>query len=575
MPQAVESVTLTVEQLTEHLQNLERRVAALEKSEAAVPEATTSVMVQTQPTHPQVANWGFPPLDGAAGILATLGKAVLGMAGAYLLRALAETSSIPKLPLLIIAILYACFWMVWAARVHVASRFASATYALTSVLILSPLLWESTVRFQSLSITAASFCIVALVVLALGLAWRSELQMVPWIATTSSIATAMVLIIETQDLAPVATAILALALLIEAAVCMGVRQTVRVLPALAAGFAVWLMAYLMTRSEGVPEGYHVVSPSTITAVSVALMGIYAASVAIRGFVWRNRISLVDIVQTALAFAVGCFGILRAGREASATALGIVFLVCAVICYWSALVRFAQESHNRNRRISVTWALGLLLTATLLVFPPTWQASFLSLAALGAAFLYDRTGKLSIGIHASIFLAAAVAMSPMIQYLAGALAGTVPSVSDWRIWVIAVSAALCYWIGSHHAEIEAKKRLLWILPVLLLGFAIAALLISATVMIGGHRIDSQASVLSVVRTITNCGLALAYGFLGGRFKRVELTWAAYATVGFGTVKLLLEDLRYGNAESLVFSLLFYGLVLILLPRMARRMSETTM
>ncbi len=573
MPHAVESVTSTLEQLTEQVQNLERRVAALEKSEAAVPEATAGVTVQIQRSHPQPPNWEFLPQDGAAGILAILGKAVLGIAGAYLLRALAESSSIPKLPLLIIAILYACFWMVWAARVHAASRFASATYALTSALILSPLLWESTVRFQTLSTAEASFCCLAFVALAIGLAWRSELQLIPWIATASSLATAMVLIVETQDLAPVATASLAVALLIEAAVCMGVRETVRVLPALAADFAVWLMAYLMTRPEGVPEGYRVVSFVTITAVSIALMGIYAASVAIRGFVWRNRISLVEIVQTTMAIAVGCFGILRVGREASATALGIVFLICAVICYWSALVRFAAESHNRNRRVSVTWGLGLLWAATLLLFPPTWQATFLALAALGAAFLYDRTGKLSIGIHASIFLAAAAAMSPMIQYLAGALAGTVPSVSDWRIWVNALSAALCYGVGSHHGEIEAKKRLLWILPALLLGLAIAALLISATVALGGHRFASQAAVLSVVRTITNCGLALTYGFLGRRFKRVELTWAAYTTVGFGTVKLLLEDLRYGNAESLVFSLLFYGLVLILLPRMARRIGET--
>ncbi len=35
-----------------------------------------------------------------------------------------------------------------------------------------------------------------------------------------------------------------------------------------------------------------------------------------------------------------------------------------------------------------------------------------------------------------------------------------------------------------------------------------------------------------------------------------------------MKLLLEDLRFGNAASLVVSLLFYGLILILLPRMMR-------
>ena len=79
----------------------------------------------------------------------------------------------------------------------------------------------------------------------------------------------------------------------------------------------------------------------------------------------------------------------------------------------------------------------------------------------------------------------------------------------------------------------------------------------------------ASKLSVVRTIVGCAVALALAFAGARWKRVELGWVAYAAVGFGTLKLLFEDLRFGNAASLVVSLLFYGGVLILLPRMMQR------
>ena len=58
-------------------------------------------------------------------------------------------------------------------------------------------------------------------------------------------------------------------------------------------------------------------------------------------------------------------------------------------------------------------------------------------------------------------------------------------------------------------------------------------------------------------------------VGSRQTRVELAWLAYATVGLGTFKLLVEDLRFGNAASLVVSLLFYGLILILLPRVTKR------
>lgn len=66
----------------------------------------------------------------------------------------------------------------------------------------------------------------------------------------------------------------------------------------------------------------------------------------------------------------------------------------------------------------------------------------------------------------------------------------------------------------------------------------------------------------------CSVALILGFGGSHLKRTELLWIAYLAIAFGTLKLLFEDLRFGNATSLVASLLFYGLVLILIPWLTR-------
>ena len=85
-----------------------------------------------------------------------MGRAVLGIAGAYLLRAVAESSVVPRSLVLFAAVLYACGWMFWAARAASTNRFASATYAVTSAMILSPLVWESTVRLKVLSPALAS-----------------------------------------------------------------------------------------------------------------------------------------------------------------------------------------------------------------------------------------------------------------------------------------------------------------------------------------------------------------------------------------------------------------------------------
>ena len=129
MPQAFVSVTSTVEQLSERLRDLERRVAALEgqPEKPPAPERNWPTFHIQRPRPP--ATWrGFPPADVPAGTVPVLGKAVLGIAGAYLLRAIAESGTIPKVPVLMVAIVYAGMWLVWAVRTHDTNRFASVTY---------------------------------------------------------------------------------------------------------------------------------------------------------------------------------------------------------------------------------------------------------------------------------------------------------------------------------------------------------------------------------------------------------------------------------------------------------------
>ena len=328
----------------------------------------------------------------------------------------------------------------------------------------------------------------------------------------------------------------------------------------------------MTSSEGVPEGYHPVAPATITLLCLILFAIYAGSIALRSFVLRRRISIFEIGQGVLAFLLAAFGAMRASHASAAPALGIFFLLLASVCYWGALSRFADEAYARNRRVCATYATALLLAGSYLLLSANLRVPLLCLAAVAAAFVYARTGKLSLGMHASFYLAAAAAASSLPNWTASALAGTVPAAPDWGAWIVAVSAALCYVVGSwgtQAAQDQPKRRLLWVLPAVLVGFSATALAVVAIMWLAAARLELNASRLSVIRTIVNCALALALGFLGSRWKHVELGWVAYAAVAFGTLKLLFEDLRFGNAASLVVSLLFYGLILILLPRLTRR------
>jgi len=308
---------------------------------------------------------------------------------------------------------------------------------------------------------------------------------------------------------------------------------------------------------------------TITVLCLALLAVYGGSIGVRSFGLRRRITIFEVGQGVLAFVLASFGAMRASHGSAAPALGLSFLLLAAVCYWGTLSRFAEEEHARNRRVCANWAAALLLAASFLLFPATLRVQFLCVAAVAAAFAYTRTRKLSLGLHASFYLAAATAVSSLPTYVENALAGTVPAAPDWSVWVVAVSAALSYVIGSRHAEDQTRRRLLWVVPAVLVGFTGASLVIVAIVWAAAARMELAASVLSVIRTVVNCALALALGSIGSRWKRVELGWVAYAAVGFGTLKLVFEDLRFGNAASLVVSFLFYGMILILLPRLTRR------
>jgi len=112
--ETVDGIASVVERLNERVRELERRVAELEgmatqargaemasaipQEQAKQPTAATPVagirpVQQGQPPEP----WkGAAAAETPAGVITVLGKAVLGIAGAYLLRAIAESGSAPK-----------------------------------------------------------------------------------------------------------------------------------------------------------------------------------------------------------------------------------------------------------------------------------------------------------------------------------------------------------------------------------------------------------------------------------------------------------------------------------------------
>lgn len=565
MPQVIDDVASLVEQLTRRIADLEARVSALEHpSSATSGQAVTAISIQSHSTAaPQI------PLDinRSGNVISVLGKAVLAMAGAYLLRAIAESSSNAQFSMLVAAIVYACGWMAWAVRAHRTHHFASAAYGTTATLILAPLLYEASTRFQLLSVSSTSAVLVAFVVLVLVLAWHSNLQVLPWVGTLASIATVWALIFSTHDLVPLTCALLAIALATEVAACLGHRLSLWAMVAMAADAAVALFIYVMTSPDGVPASYRPASPTTTALLSLGLLGIYGGGIAIRSFGERKQISNFEVLQGALVFGLAYIGVTRASQSAIPI-LGVLFLGLSLVCYWGALSRFSGEQQTRNRAISASWAVLLMLVGVTVVFPPAIAALLCCLLGIGILLACRRTKSVHLALHASLYLAAAAALSPFLSYAREALAGAVPGLPPWMMWIVLSSSLLCYSMAAYPAGERWPRRTLWMVPAGLASIGVAALLVVMLHAVASTRFTLTTSHTAGIRTIATSLVALMLGYLASRYKRPELGWLAYGAVALGALKLFVEDLRLGNAASLVVSLLFYGLILILLPRLLK-------
>src|SRR5579859_3574007 len=221
LPDVLTRLEARVETLEERVYALEHPVSAIQK--AAAPELISAAAIQVEE----------PSASMAGGMFPVLGKAMLGIAGAYLLRAVAESNSLPKTAVAVAAIMYALGWLVWASRAKAGNWIAGTTYACTSALILAPMLWELTLRFQVLPAWATASVVCGFVLAASALAWKRDFAPVLWVANGTAAAIALTLAIASHQMMPFIAVLLLMVLIGEFAAGRDHESGARVLVALA------------------------------------------------------------------------------------------------------------------------------------------------------------------------------------------------------------------------------------------------------------------------------------------------------------------------------------------------------
>ena len=559
--------------LTARVESLEQRISALEHpSQPAASVPAESASLSTPGPAPKEL-----PFVQDGGVFPVLGKAMLGIAGAYLLRAVAESGSFPKLAVVLLALAYAGMWLVWAARVPPVPRFATTVYATTAALILAPMLWELTLRFEVLPASATAAILGAFVLAAYALAWKRNLTSIVCVANLAAVLTTLALLIATHDLVPFTSTLLLMALASELAASRNRWLALRPLLAVAADLAIWILLYIYSRPDGIPSEYKNLASPELLALGCILFLIYGVSAAFRTTRLRQKIGVFEIGQSSLAFLLAAFSVLHFGASAGALILGVFCLLLSAACYATAYACFDRSPENfpdpRNYHVYATWSAALFLAGSFLCLPPLLLAFCLSVAAVATTFLGVRASRLTLEFHGLAYLAAAAYASGLLDYAARALAGTFPAVPGWIVWIAAASAVLCYASGGRFRTERWNQRLLQLLSALLAVAAIITFLVSLLVWLAAIGMTTGASQVAVIRTLITCAVALALAFSGSRWHRTELVWIAYGTLALVTAKLLFEDLQHGHPGSTALSIFLYAVALILVPRMARAGRQT--
>ncbi|HLW55572.1 MAG TPA: hypothetical protein VKW06_22275 [Candidatus Angelobacter sp.] len=566
MKTSVDEFNSTLERLSERIEDLETRLAALERRSAVMDQRPARADGPLMPpAHPLQA---LPPARPGATV-AIVGRVFLGIAGAYVLRALAESLVVPQAAVVAIALTYAFAWLVWSslARADSTARTASA---LTSALILAPMLWELTVRFQALPPWLTAAVLGCFAILAAALAWKRNLATVVGVAMLAAAATSVVLLVATRDPAPFVAALLMMALASEAAAGRDRWTGLRPIAAVALDFALLAVILVYTRAEGVSPEYQPIAPSVLVTLIAAGFLIYGCSTVLRIVVRSHRIAVFEIGQTVVAFLLVTTGILRISSSFRPW-MGAFCLLAAGTAYLAAFTRSSHRDQSRNYHAFATWAVALFLAGSFLLLPESLLGLWLVLAAFVALIGGIRGERMTASFHAAVYLGAGALASGLLEYAGRALVGTFPTASHGWIWIPAAGFIAGYAMVAWRTPVNDlwRQRLLRCVFAVPAGFVATAITVAAALWLLSLLTSVGAPLLAVTRTLIISLAALAFAVAASRTRRIELSWLAYAAIAFCTLKLLFEDLRLGSAGAIAGSLFFYGMVWVLVPRLARR------
>jgi hypothetical protein len=233
------------------------------------------------------------------------------------------------------------------------------------------------------------------------------------------------------------------------------------------------------------------------------------------------------------------------------------------------------ARGRNFYTYSTFAILLTISGSRILLSGEAAAIAWSLLAICAIWVGGVFLRLTLKVHGCIFLLLALAASSALEQALGLLLGnrTWPGGAPWAIWSGALTASLCYAIGTRHAAAVTPSFSSRALRILVAGSSVLMLAgIAAGLLTSGYHLVAGAQAThaycATIRTFVLSASALLLAWAGGRWERPEFSHLVYPVMALGAYRMIGVDLQQDRTAVLFLSLLLYGGALILLPKLIR-------
>jgi hypothetical protein len=571
-----------VEELRLRVRSLEQRLESIEAHLGLEPARPASAAASPAALSAPLASTEFGDTTALTGLI---GKSLLGLALAYLLRALTENASLPVAAGVGLGLVYALGWLIWAARTPASETLTVSLRALTSVLIMAPLLWEANLRFQAVTSWQTAGILVLFSVFGLGISWRKNLTAVALVSSLAGLFLASALLLKTHDLLPYTTTLLMLALAVEVSACLEHYLGERWVVAALADLAVLLMTFVATRPAGSLEGYLPLGRGPVIGIQIALVLIYLASTFVRTLGRGFNIAAFEVAQCVVSAVLASTGALAVaqGHPTAVLSVGVFWLLCGAACYSVSFFFLTRhEGKDRNFHTYATFGLALALAGSWLLLHGWPAVAAWSALALFFIHVAGESGRVTLKLHAGVYLVLATFASGL-AFMANSRfltsdAHPASLAAGPAVWIVA-AASLAAYLLLLRAPVPASMS-----DTGTLVYRAASVLIAASALwniagIGAmavapicHAIGGGSETKDFCPTLLTAvliGVAMLAAVLFQRSHRAELKWLAWLMLGGASYKLLIQDFQQAHTFAMVISLLFYGSALVLMPRLVRR------